>query len=71
MRGEEEEREGIGWGKRDRHFLAGTASHTAGSSHLPLSNSSEVMLHCMSPVKFHLGKSQAPGADMTNFMDFN
>lgn len=69
MEGEEEEREGRGWGKGHRYFLAGSASHTP-QCHLPLSNSSEVMLHCMSTVKFHLGHSQTPRADMTNFMDF-
>lgn len=60
-----------GGGRETEIFLSrDSIPHTTVSSHLPLSNSSEVMLHCMNPVKFHFGNSQTPRADMTNFMDF-
>lgn len=60
-----------GGGRKSEIFLSrDSIPHTTVSSHLPLSNSSEVMLHCMSPVKFHLGNSQTPRAVTTNFMDF-
>lgn len=55
---------------RQIFLIRNSVPHTTVSSHLPLSNPSEVMLHCMSPVKFHLGHSQTPHADTTNFVDF-